>query len=208
MPGRAEGDEAPQSGKCGSKLRHRAGYCGQAAGWNTNHLGIGRCAFHGGLTENHNKAAQTEQARRAVATYGLPRDIDPAKALLEEVARTAGHVDYLAEKVRELEPEALVWSKSKAERITASETPGTNVTIAAQVNVWLELYRAERKHLVDVSKTALAAGIAERQVKLAEQHGHLIADVLRKVLADPELGLTDEQRKAVPAVARRHLSVA
>lgn len=206
MPGRAEGDEAPREGKCGSKLRRRQGYCGQTAGWNTDHLGTGRCAFHGGLTENHRKAARVQQARQAVVTYGLPRDIEPGKALLEEIARTAGHVDWLAERVRELETDELVWGLTKAEGVDASETPGVNVTEAAAVNIWLDLYRAERKHLVDVSKAALAAGIAERQVRLAEQHGRLIVDILRKVLADPELALTDEQRRAVPTVARRHLT--
>lgn len=192
--------------RCGGPKRQTDGVCTQHAGWGTDHPGFGRCKLHGGSTPSHSKAALVEMARQAVETYGLPRDIDPAQALLEEVARTAGHVAWLGEKIREIEPEALVWGRSKAEKITASEYPGTNVTIAAEVNVWLELYRAERKHLVDVSKAAIAAKIDERRVRLAEQHGALLADVLRAVLADPELGMSVDQRRAVPAVIRRHLA--
>lgn len=59
---------------------------------------------------------------------------------------------------------------------------------------------------------AIAAGLAERQVKAAEeavrQQGKAIAEVLRVVLGDPELGLTAEQRKAAPHIARRHLGIA
>lgn len=156
-------------------------------------------------------------ARQAVDTYGLPRDVAPAQALLDEVARTAGHVEWLADIVRSLDPDALVWGKTKEESGRAPEPADdgdpvevdpTTITRTAGPSVWLALYQWERKHLTEVCKTAIAAGIAERQVKLAEQHGHLIADVLRKVLADPELGLTDAQRKVVPTVARRHLSLA
>lgn len=191
---------------CGGKRRHGRGPCTQPAGWGTPHVGTGRCKLHGGCAPSSVMAAEAEKARQAMTTYGTPRDISPPAALLEEVARTAGHVDWLAGQVRALAPEALVWGPAKRDEIGAAEFPGTNETETAHVHVWLDLYQKERKHLVDVSKAAIAAGIAERQVRLAEQHGRLIGDVLRRILGDPELALTDEQRRAVPVVARRHLS--
>lgn len=151
-------------------------------------------------------SAVAAQARGVMTVYGESRDISPSAALLEEVARTAGHVDWLAARIRELDPDALVWGLSKRDEIGASEYPGTNESETAHVNVWLELYRAERKHLVDCCRAAIGAGIAERHVKLAEEHGRLIAGILRKIVNDPELGLTDEQRRAVPTIARRHLA--
>lgn len=48
-------------------------------------------------------------AEHAVATYGLPRDIDPSEALLDEVRWTAGHVSWLRDRIQELEQDALVW---------------------------------------------------------------------------------------------------
>lgn len=192
---------------CGAKKRQSEGHCAYRAGWGTEHLGVGNCRKHGGNTRSHVAAAAAEVARRAVLTYGLPRDVPPRQAVLEEVARTAGHVAWLGDRVAELETDDLVWGEVKRDTVEVSPNPGTNTTHAARVNVWVELYQRERRHLVDVCKTAEVLKIADREVELARQHGQLIADVLRAVLGDPELGLTAEQRRAVPAVARRHLSV-
>lgn len=73
----------------------------------------------------------------------------------------------------------------------------------ARPSVWLELYQKERTHLVAVCATALKCGIAERQVKLSEQHGRLIAEVIRSVLDD--LGVADHPD--VGATVRRHLTL-
>jgi hypothetical protein len=142
-------------------------------------------------------------ARQAVATYGLPREVGPAEALLEEVHRTAGHVAWLQQKVREIEEGDLVWGIVEEVDKGAGEFTGTDTTSAAKPNVWLELYHRERKHLTDVCKAALAAGIAERQVRLAEQQGALLVGVIQRILDD--LALTAEQRELVPTVVPRHL---
>jgi ribosome maturation protein Sdo1 len=44
------------------------------------------------------------------------------------------------------------------------------------------MYQEERKHLLAVSKTCIAAGIEERRIRLAESQGQIIANVLREVL--------------------------
>lgn len=191
-------------GKCGAMKRDGSGdRCAQPAGWGTGHVGDGHCKLHGGSTKNHKAAARTALARRAVETYGLPREIDPAAALLEEVHRTAGHVAWLEQKVRDLDDRDLTWGVVEEVEKTATEFAGVDVTRAARPSVWLELYRAERKHLTDVCKSALAAGIAERQVRLAEQQGALIATVIGRILDDLEL--SGEQRERVSEVVPRHL---
>jgi hypothetical protein len=169
------------------------------------------CVKHGaGAPQVRRKAAERvklEAAARAAATFGLPREVAPDQALLEEIARTAGHIDWLGGIIEALDPKAVVWGTSKTEDVGASEFTGVNTTEQAAVNVWVELYQRERTHLVVVCKAAISAGIEERRVKLAEQHGALLADVLRSVFADPELGMSDEQRRAAPDVIRRHLAV-
>lgn len=191
-----------ESDRCGGTNRQGQS-CGRSAGWGTEHPGLGKCKNHGGSTPTHKVAAQTEMARRAVATYGLPREVDPAVALLEEVHRTAGHVAWLHQVVTEMDREDLVWGVVEEVDKGSGEFTGTDTTSAAKPNIWLELYHRERKHLTDVCKAALAAGIAERQVRLAEQQGALIVGVIQRILDD--LALTAEQRELVPTVVPRHL---
>lgn len=163
---------------CGAKTRSK-GTCKKPAGWGTPN-NTGRCSLHGGNTPSHRKAAMNQIAREAVATYGLPREIDPAAALLEEVHRTAGHVAWLAGKVAELQEEDLTWGVIEQAEIGATESPGTDIKRGARPNVWLDLYQRERAHLVRVSKTALDAGISERLVRLAEAQGVMLAEVIRR----------------------------
>lgn len=164
--------------RCGARKRQGEGTCEQPAGWGTDHVGIGYCKLHGGKTPGHAKSAQTEVARRAVETYGLPREIAPDRALLEEVHRTAGHVAWLGRTVADLD-DLTQWGQ-------AGRAP----------SVWVEIYQRERAHFVRVAKTALDAGIAERQVRLAERYGDMLADVIDGLLDG--LDLTNDQRAKVP----------
>lgn len=142
------------------------------------------CRVHGGTAQQVRQRAAAraaeEKAERAVVTYGLPREIDPAAALLEEVHRTAGHVAWLAAKIRELDDDDLTWGVTQETEKTATLVPGTDTKSAARPSVWLELYHRERKHLVRVSKAAMDAGISERLVRLAEQQGTMLVDVIRR----------------------------
>jgi hypothetical protein len=197
-PGEAHG-AAP---KCGGRNRKGAP-CGNSAGDKTDHPGSGNCHFHGGSSPNGKKHAMEEQARRAVETYGLPRDISPTDALLEEVRYSAGHVAWLRAKVAELESEDLVWGVTEETVHEGGEYPGTDTTRAAAVNVWLDLYFRERKHLLDLTKTAISVGIEERRVRLAEAQGALMNDVIRRILA--RLSLTSGQSALLPVVVPEEL---
>jgi hypothetical protein len=146
--------------------------------------------------------AQAE-AEKAVATYGLPRDISPTDALLEEVRFTAGHVAWLRERVSQLAPDALTWGTREIVDKQATEFTGTDTTEAAAVNVWLELYYRERKHLVDVCKAAISVGIEERYVRLAEAQGAVVAEVIRRIL--DRLNLSEAQSLLVPVVVPEEL---
>lgn len=190
-------------GKCGAKKRQGEGTCEKSAGWGTPHVGVGRCRLHGGNTRDHVNAGQRELARKAMDTYGLPIEINPVDALLQEVSRTAGHVAWLGERVKALTEAEAIWSTSSVVDKTATEFPGVDRTDSATAHAWIQLYQKERAHLVAVAKTAIAAGIAERQVKLAEAQGAMLAQVIRAVLDD--LVLTPEQQARVPEIVPRHL---
>ena len=165
------------------------------------------CATHGGSSPQAKAAAerriQAAQAEAAVVTFGLPREIDPRDALLEEVYRTAGAVDWLHQQIRALAPDDVIWGKAEEVNKQGGEFPGLDVTHKAAVNIWVDLWQRERKHLMDVCKVAIAAGIEERKVRLAEQQGALLAGVIKSILGD--LNLTPEQAAKVPEVVPRHL---
>lgn len=185
------GHRSKQTGRpCGARLRD----------------GAVACKWHGGASPQAKAKAQQRRqqqaAEDAVRTYGLARDVDPAEALLDEVRWTAGHVAWLRDRVQEIEQAELVWGVAEKVEKNATEFGGTDTTSKAAPNIWLELYRQERKHLVDVCKAALAAGVEERKVRLAEQAGAQLAQVIRAVLG--ELGLADDPR--VPGALQRAIT--
>lgn len=170
------------------------------------------CIDHGARAPQVAAAAtrrvELARAERAVVTYGLPREIDPFDALREEIARTAGHIQYLSDIISTIEEEALVWGKTleEAGKGTGQKEGNTaKIRSEAGINIWLTLYDQERKHLVLVCRTAIQCGLAEREVALLESQGRLIADLLRSVFDDPDLGLDDATKRRVREIASRHL---
>jgi hypothetical protein len=165
------------------------------------------CNTHGGSSPQAKAAAErrieTARAEAAVTTFGLPREVDPRDALLEEVYRSAGAVDWLQQQVQALTADQVVWGKAEEVEKQAGEFPGVDTTHRAAVNVWVDLLNRERKHLVDVCKAAIQAGIEERKVRLAEQQGAMLASVIKNILGD--LDLTPQQQARVSVVVPQHL---
>jgi hypothetical protein len=69
-----------------------------------------------------------------------------------------------------------------------------------------DLEAKERERCANFASKAVAAGLNERMVRLAERQGELLAQVIRGVL--DELGLSAEQKQLAPEVVRRHLAAA
>lgn len=168
------------------------------------------CVKHGGGSPVVRAAAERRLAERqalmAVETFGLPREVDPHSALLEELHRAAGAVQWLGAVVSDLERSEVTWGLVKETRGTQLEKGTDNgTTRAAAVNVWVRLWQEERDRLTKVAKTCVDVGIEERKVRLAEAAGQQLASVVRAVL--DRLELTDEQRSralvVVPEEFRR-----
>lgn len=161
------------------------------------------CLLHGAGSPQALKATKRRleyaAAVEAVRTFGLPVDVSPTDALLEEVRWTAGHVRWLRERVQELEGDEVVWGQVRVK--TGGEDAGT--TSEARPSVWVDLYHRERAHLVKVCEATIRAGVEERRVRLAESQGALVADVIRRILGD--LQLTAAQMTLVGEVVPRHL---
>ncbi len=162
------------------------------------------CIYHGGGAKQVSAAAKARdgerKARALVETYGLPVQITPEQAILAEVHRTAGHVAWLEQQIRAIAPEDLIWGTTKIKE--GGDDRGT--TQEAVPHVLLKLYQHERAHLAKVCADAIRCGIEERQVKLAESQGVLVAQALRAILDG--LNLTAAQKalamKIVPEQLR------
>jgi hypothetical protein len=125
---------------------------------------------------------------------GLPNEVEPHEALLEEVWRTAGHVEWLGGVVRGLEPQQLVRGITK----TVQFRDGTRTVEArAAPNLWIKLYQEERDRLVRVAKAAIDAGVDERQVRITEGQAQQLARVVSAIVTDLGHDLADEHVRKV-----------
>lgn len=196
---------------CGAK--NRAGKpCRLQAGHGTKHPGVGRCRRHGGSSPQAELGGQVILARREAAVMGTPLPVEPHEAILECIRIAAGEVAYASERISELAPDEAVGPVTitntrprKGEY--GMEEHGDEVTEvkleAPALHVWITVRHHAMDRLVTYSKVAIAAGIEERRVKLAESQGALIATAVRNILA--ALGVADDPR--APEVVRRELTV-
>jgi hypothetical protein len=163
--------------------------------------GAPTCRLHGGKAPQVQAAAKRRQARaeaeRFVAKFtseDAARNPDAHRQLAKLINTSSGFVSFYEAQCAALTPDALVWGDVEAR----DDARGLTVIQRAEVNLWLRLFNEERRHLAMLCKVAIEVGLAEREVRLAEQHGALIAQVLRDVLSDLEL--TQEQQARVLTV--------
>jgi hypothetical protein len=179
------GASAKAGVQCGAKKRG-GGKCTLAAGWGTNHPGIGSCKLHGGSVPNHVKAAARDEYR---TLFGKPAEINPVEAILKCIAIRNGEINWLSERMANLQ-----------EREWIEDT-----LMGRQFNLYARERRAALNDLARYSQMALSMDLSARAVKLAESYGETLATLLHGVLYDPELALTPEQLAVAPVVVRRHL---
>lgn len=152
--------------------------CKMAAGYGTTHPGYGHCKWHYGNT----KAMRTHGARLMIRgeAYKVcedrgvnPDDVSPEQVMMEELARAYAVVNYLE---GQTDIEAAMWPD------------------------WQSVMLAERKHMVQVAKMMIDAGIAERHVKIIEDQARVLGQAIRSVL--DQIGLSDDQRGRAPIIVR------
>ena len=142
--------------------------------------------------------------------------VDPAETLLRLVSQSARRADWLASRLAEQTEEytskgdggltfdgippglrALIGHKYDLDK------DGNPVAVEEAIRGLAQLEAQERDRLARFCKLAIDAGIAERQVRIAEAQGALLAGVLQRVLA--ALDLSPAQQRLVAEVAPREL---
>lgn len=151
------------------------------------------CYYHGGAAKQVRAAAernlQKAEVERQIERLGIkPREIGYQDALLEELWRSAGWVDYLEQRVQ----------AEGAESLTQWGMGGRTASA-----LWAML-EEERKRFVAVAVACGRAGIEERRVQLAEQQGKMLAQVVRQIVTGLGHDLHDE---AVQSVVRPALQL-
>ena len=139
---------------------------------------------------------------------GVPEKIAPADALLWCVAITAGEVRYLTTKVQELsEDELLGRPLTTTHEKGYTEKGSKDLRTATRAPSELHILVRERQRAVDrlskYSKMAMDAGVAERQIQLAENQAGMLAGLLERVFGG--ISLTAKQRAALEPVLEREL---
>jgi hypothetical protein len=161
---------------CGAMTK-RGVRCRAFAGQGTDHLGVGRCKYHGGSTQNHRKKADREIVAAEMATLGTPIDVTPDQVAMGLLRQGAGMVAALTarlETLGELDPAVM------------------------------SVFNSERDRLARFAKVASEMGIEERKVKAAEKRTDLMARFLEGVL--DRIELTADQRSQVGPAIRAEIA--
>ena len=147
---------------CGAKKR-KGGTCTQKAGWGTDHVGYGRCKNHGGSTPPGARAGAKAAALAYAQTHYGTVDVHAEDSLLMCVRDTAGAVAFFKAQTAELDENDLLKD--------------------GKLHPWAQYQREATADLARYCKMALDAGVAARQVQLAERMGRLLAAAMERALS-------------------------
>lgn len=76
--------------KCTAHSKQTGQPCRLAAGYGTDHVGVGNCRFHGGNSPNGRKAGRRKKAEATLAALAIPADGDPLEVLQASVEAAHG----------------------------------------------------------------------------------------------------------------------
>jgi hypothetical protein len=150
------------------------------------------CHQHGGAT----RAAQ-EKAKREIAIQrigervtalglSLEDDVHPVEAMMQQLRRAVATERLLAAEL------------ASQDRLT-SFSPVRGEQPSALWTMW----RDEADRVARFSKLLVDAGVEQRRIQLEEAELHRVLDAVLAAVADPEWGLSPEQRDAAPrAIAK------
>lgn len=166
---------------CGAKKKNGE-ECRAFAGQGTDHLGIGRCKYHGGSTPSHQNNAAKVEAERKMVTMGAPVNISPATALVGVLRATAGHVEWLA-----------------------SEVGNLGTLDAPEAASLTRLYAEERDRLTRIAAACLSAGIGKAEVEMAEAQASALTKSINAAMSHVG-GITNLQRREFGRALRKELA--
>lgn len=150
--------------------------------------------------------AEKKYARELERQATKAREVEPSTALVELVHSAAGEVEYWRAEVDRVQadhPERLTMGVTRVEKGTRDRSDVDMKIIETTPHIAYVMWTEARERLAKYAAAALKAGVEERRVRLAEDQGALMAQVIRGILGD--LNLTREQQERSGEIAARHL---
>lgn len=164
--------------------------------------GLDKCRVHCGekLEKAKAKGAKNLALKKVGEMLAAVRkvsadDVNPLDELLGVIAEEAREMALLTDLVGDLETEEAQDKSLYGPNHTGDQVP----------HVLKKMLDDTRDRLAKHCKMALDAGVAERQVQIAEEQGAQIAQVFIHVIDDPGLDLSREQKHALKQAGARHL---
>lgn len=154
--------------RCALKRRSTGEQCKNPA-----RRGLRYCSTHAGRRKRQNAAVDRAKALTAMQRFVKPYegDLDPISVFEDEFRRTVGRILWYDEQLSRLQSaDDLIWGLSKTEQIAASETPGTNETYEARVNMLETLQYRERQHLLALEKVWIGAKLDVEKLNLMKRY--------------------------------------
>lgn len=166
------GLDPTRANRCTAKSRQTKTRCN-----NTAMTGLAVCRMHGGKTPRaaaKSELVKAEQKILGMRRYTTPIPHDdweaaPVNAFEMEFRRTIAHIRYYEEKLAELKEEALIWGRTKQEDEFGEEGYlGKKQTDEAKPHLYEELLFRERRHLAELIKSWIAAGLGAKRLQLEQ----------------------------------------
>lgn len=128
---------------------------------------------------------------------------DPGEVLLRLVTQSRMRVDKYSAELEKLVAE----SPNLADALVG-DAQGEFGKVGEYIRGLAQLENLERDRLANFASKAVAAGLGERQVRMAERQGELMAAVLTRILDNAQLGLSEDQKALMPGLMRETLMLA
>lgn len=180
--------------KCGARKRGSAGYCGQAAGWGTDHPGIGHCKLHGGNTPGQKTKADRDRLDQELHTLLEREGVEPLDNPIAQLQLLAGNVvkwqEIIGDKVEQL-------------RTWTYDDISDKEEVRAIILAYERAMDRTGKLLVEMARL----NIEERMARVTEAQARIIIEVFIRVFKAKELGLPPEKQKVGQTIVARELAV-
>jgi hypothetical protein len=163
--------------------------------------------MHGG---NAPQVRAKAAVRAEVAQWVVGDQVDdPGETLLRLITQASRRVDALSGEIeRQVAAGRARWGADfSLQRVLIgerwiSDADGEAKKAGEYIRGLIRLEGEERDRLATFASKALAADVMEKQAAIADRHGEMLAELLRRVVDDERVGLSEAQRKALVLVLR------
>jgi hypothetical protein len=158
------------------------------------------CPSHGGSAPQVRKRAAV---RAELESWGLgDTTVDPGETLLRLLSQAAARADRYAAAIQRLVDEQGLEAALVGDTYVIDDS-GESRKVGEYIRGLAQLENQERDRAANFAKLAIQAGLAERQVRLAERQTSIVEKALMATLDD--LGLSDEQQQKAFGRLAHHL---